>query len=240
MSQSETLIVETPAIQRLVTYIRDRRLAPGHRLPPIKELARELGLPPHAARDALLQAQTMGLVQVRSRSGCYVQPLNFTEVYSSYLLKALPQGDRHLFDLLEARRLIETELAGIAATRRRMTDLVPLREAMTGMYESSDDYAAYMAHNEAFHLGIARIAGNEVLRPMLQSLLVLIRPTLDAHKPGTWKDELSLKRERDAREHEAIFQALLAMEPAAARAAMADHLRETAESLLPAPAEAAS
>jgi GntR family transcriptional repressor for pyruvate dehydrogenase complex len=228
-------------VQLLIDYINDKQLSPGHRLPPIKELAVELGLPPHAVRDALLQAQTMGLVQVRSRSGCYVGSVNFgplVEVFSRSLPHVMPQRDHHLFDLLEARRLIEIELAGIAATRRRMTDLVPLRQALTAMYETPEDYDAYMTHNEAFHLGIARTAGNEVLLAMLQSLLDLLRPTLDAHKPNTWKDEFSEKRQRDAREHEAIFQALFAMDAPAARAAMAEHLRDTAESLLPAPAAA--
>src|ERR1700726_1193488 len=91
-----------------------------------------------------------------------------------------------------------------------------------------------MDRNEGFYLGIAKIAGNEVLLAMLQSLLVLLRPTLGDRKPATWKDEGSEKRERDSREHEAIFQALFAGDVPAAKAAMALHLQDTAESLMPA------
>jgi GntR family transcriptional repressor for pyruvate dehydrogenase complex len=185
----------------------------------------------------------MGLVRVQPRSGCYVQSVNFAplvEVFAQALPRALSQQDRNLFDLLEARRLIEVELAGMAAARRRLADLVPLRQALQAMYESPEDYGIYMTHNEAFHQGIALIAGNEVLRSVLQCLLVLLRPILGERKPNTWQDEGSEKRGRDAREHEAIFQALLAGDPAAARAAMAVHLQDTTDSLLSAPGTAAN
>jgi GntR family transcriptional repressor for pyruvate dehydrogenase complex len=225
----------TSAIHRLVHYISSRGLGAGHRLPPIKDLARELRLRPHAVRDVLLKAQTMGLVRVRPRSGSYVQSVDFgplVEVFAQSLPRALTQQDRNLFDLLEARRLIEVEVATLAAARRRLADLVPLREALRAMYEAPEDYESYMTHNEAFHLGIAIIGGNEVLLAVLRCLLVLLRPILGDRQPGTWKDEGSPKRARDAREHEALFQALLAGDAAAARAAMAVHLRDTAESLL--------
>ena len=224
------------AIRQLIDYIAQRKLREGHRLPSIKELAGEMHVAPHAVRDTLLQAQTMGLVRVRPRSGSYVQSVNFAplvEVFAQSLPRALTQEDRNLFDLLEARRLIEVELAGLAAARRRLGDLVPLRDALRVMYANPRDYETYMTHNEAFHLGIARIAGNEVLLTVVQSLLALLRPTLGGRQPVTWKDRGSVKRRRDASEHEAIFEALLAGDAAAARAAMAAHLQDTTESLIP-------
>jgi GntR family transcriptional regulator, transcriptional repressor for pyruvate dehydrogenase complex len=225
-------------VRRLMDYVSRRKLLVGSRLPSIKELAEELELAPHVVRDALLQAQTMGLIQVRPRSGSYVQSVDFgplVQVFSEFLPAALMQKDRNLFDLLEARRLIEVELAALAATRRRLADLLPLRQAIAAMYEPSADYESYMTQNQNFHLGIARIAGNEVLTGVLECLLVLMRPTLGERQPYTWKDEGSEKRRRDANEHEAIFQALLAADPEAARAAMAAHLQDTTNTLLPQP-----
>lgn len=238
----KTAGTDDQALNVLIDYISSRGLAAGQRLPPIKDLAGELRLAPHSVRDVLLQAQTLGLVRVQPRSGCYVQSVNFAplvEVFARSLPRALAQQDRNLFDLLEARRLIEVELAALAARRRRMADLVPLRTALHAMYDTPD-YAAYMAANEDFHVGIARIGGNAVLQAVVQSLLTLLRPTLGAHQPRNWRDEGSVKRQRDAREHEAVFQALLAGDGAAARAAMTEHLRDTTESLLPRPTDSAT
>jgi DNA-binding FadR family transcriptional regulator len=224
------------AIGQLIDYISSRKLGEGHRLPSIKDLASEWQVAPHAVRDALLQAQTMGLVRVQPRSGSYVRKVNFAplvEVFSRSLPRTLTQEDRNLFDLLEARRLIEVELAGLAAGRRRLADLVPLRDALKSMYDDLQDYELYMTHNESFHLGIAQIAGNDVLATILRCLLALLRPTLGDRKPATWTHSRSEKRRRDRADHEAIFQALLAGDAGAARAAMRAHLQDTTESLIP-------
>jgi DNA-binding GntR family transcriptional regulator len=97
---------------------------------------------------------------------------------------------------------------------------------------------SFRTPNEAFHLGIAKIGGNEVLLAVVRCLLVLLRPISGSRKPTTWQDEGSRKRRRDTREHQAILQALLAADTAAARVAMAVRLQDTTESLLSAPGSA--
>jgi GntR family transcriptional repressor for pyruvate dehydrogenase complex len=230
----EAAHVTTKALERLIEHLTSRKVGEGQRLPSIKRLAKQWRLGVHTVRDALLQAQTMGLVRVEPRSGSYAQAVNFrplVEAFAQSLPRALAQDDRNLFDLLEARRLIEVELARTAALRRRLADLVCLRDAMRRMYENPGDYDLYMTENEAFHLGIARIAGNQVLLTVLESLLALLRPTLGGRQPAAWKRKGNEKRRRDAAEHEAIFQALLAGDAAAARTAMMAHLQETTETL---------
>jgi GntR family transcriptional regulator, transcriptional repressor for pyruvate dehydrogenase complex len=220
----------------LVGYIVRGGLEVGARLPSLKELARELNLGVQAVRDALIQAQMMGLVRVQPRSGCYVQAVSFSplvEAFSQSLPRVLNQEDRNLFDLLEARRILEMELVVLAASRRRLAELVELRAALTKMYADPHDHDQYMMHNEEFHLGIARIAGNKVLSVLLRSLFQLLRQTMGAHDPAAWEAKLSDKRRRDQAEHEAIFAALLAGDPDAARSAMAAHLQDTTASLLP-------
>ena len=237
----QTAQVKKKALERLIDYLTSRHIGAGQRLPSIKQLAKQWRLGVNVVRDALLQAHTMGIVRVQPRSGSYAQTLNFrplVEAFAQSLPRALAQDDRNLFDLLEARRLIEVELAQTAALRRRLADLVCLRDAMRRMYENPGDYELYMTANEAFHLGIARIAGNEVLATVLQSLLALLRPTLGGRQPASWKRKGNDKRRRDAAEHEAIFQALLAGDAAAARAAMMAHLEDTTETLTGAGARA--
>ncbi|HEY1186395.1 MAG TPA: FCD domain-containing protein [Gemmata sp.] len=219
----------------LLAYIAEKKYSSGDRLPSIKALANELAIPPHAIRDALLEAQTLGLVRVQPRSGAYVQSVSFSPLVAAFA-KALPRtltGDDNLLDLLEARRLIEADLVGIAAARRRLADLVPIRAALQEMYAEGTDYATYVRLNTEFHLGFARIAGNQVLLIILQHLLQLLRTVLVERQPANWQTEASAKRETDAREHEAIYAAVLAGDPVAARAALLVHLRDTTESLLP-------
>jgi GntR family transcriptional repressor for pyruvate dehydrogenase complex len=225
-----------PDVERLIGYISSQKLTVGERLPPIKELAKTFGVQPHAVRDSILRAQSIGLLRVRPRSGVYVQSVDFSppaHPFSRAQPVSLGDKDANLLDVLEARRLIESELAGVAAARRRLTDLVPVRDALQQMYADVADYERYIRHNEDFHLQIAAIAGNQVLLNVLRQLLGVMRAVLLEHQPANWREVRSAKRETDIREHEAIYRAILAGDPAGARAAMQTHLRDTTESLIP-------
>jgi|SRR5579883_2790633 len=223
-----------PDVERLIGYISSQKLEVGERLPPIKELAKTFGVQPHAVRDSILRAQSIGLLCVRPRSGVYVQSINFSPPANPFpQAQPVSRGDANLLDVLEARRLIESELAGVAAARRRLTDLVPVRDALQQMYADVADYERYIRHNEDFHLQIAAIAGNQVLLNLLSQLLGMMREVLVQHKPANWHELRSAKRETDLREHEAVYHAILAGDSAGARAAMQTHLRDTTESLIP-------
>lgn len=223
-------------VGRIIDYIAANGLTAGERLPSIKALASTFGVGPHAVRDGLLHAQTIGLVRVHPRSGAYVQAVDYSRLVGAFgrtLPRALSEADANLLDLLDARRLIEAELVAVAAGRRRMADLVPLRDAVHQMYADVTDYDAYVVQNERFHTEIARIAGNQTLVVVLGQLLGLLRAVLVERQPKTWTDEASAKRRVDNQEHEAILAALVAGDPAAAKAAMLVHLRDTTESLVP-------
>lgn len=228
--------IAAPPVDRIIRYITRNNYKVGDRLPAIKELSTEFGLAPHVVRDALLHAQTIGVVEVRPRSGAYVQSLDFSALVAAFtkaLPSSLPEADVNLLDLLEARRVIEVELLGMSATRRRHADLVAVRRSLQGMYADNTDYAGYVRHNEAFHLGAAAIGGNQILLAVLRRLMELLRSVLFDHQPATWSAESSGKRRADMEEHEAIYAALLAGDPVAARAAVLVHLRDTTESLVP-------
>lgn len=218
-------------VRAIVDYIKSQRLAVGEKLPPIRDLSAALGVRPTVVRDALLRAQTMGLLRVVPRSGAFVQSLNYgtlVDALASTLPSALVQQDHNLFHLLDARRLIEVELAARAAADRRLEDLLPVRRALEAMNvaSSAHDRTGYVEHDLRFHLEIARLARNTVLLTMHQALLELLRPHL-VQLP--WTDE---RRQRTNRSHAAIYEALAAGDAAKIRAEMQGHLGMAYDSLL--------
>ena len=74
----------------------------------------------------------MGLVKIEPRLGVFVQELD-PESPANALAhgweKSLSQDERNLFHLVDARLLVEVELAGQAARNRRPEDLLPVRQA---------------------------------------------------------------------------------------------------------------
>jgi GntR family transcriptional repressor for pyruvate dehydrogenase complex len=219
----------TDVVRAILDYIKSQRLAVGERLPTIRILAASLGVRATVVRDALLRAETMGLVRVVPRSGAFIQSLNYgtlVDALASTLPSALVQRDHNLFYLLDARRLVEIELAARAATDRRLEELLPVRQALEGMHRAKDDRVEYVEYDIRFHLEIARLGRNTVLLTIEQALLEMLRPHL-VQLP--WSAE---RRDRANRSHAAIYEALAAGDAEKARAEMRTHLGMAYDSLL--------
>lgn len=218
-------------VRNLIQQIRADGLNVGDRLPSIRQLATRLGVGANAVRDAMMQAQTMGLVKVRPRSGAFVQSLTYAplvDALSNTLEASLLQTDHNLFHLLEARQLVEVELASLAAHRRRLEDLLPVREALDAMAAAAqaDRSHEFVEADVRFHLAIARIAGNSVLVTTLEAMLGLLRPYL-VRLP--WTPERRLRTDRS---HAEIYWALVEGDSDRARSGMRAHLGMAYESLL--------
>lgn len=207
--------------------VRERGLKTGDQLPSIRELAERLGAKQTAVRDAILKAEAMGLVNVLPRAGAFlrgnVPPANGTPIDESLaasLQDALLGGEQNLFHLLDARRLIEIELAGRAAERRRLEDLLPARRALEAMLQLSPAAARpeHVTHDIRFHVEIARLSGNLVLFAMQRTLMELLRPHLN-EVPRDLQ-----RRAKTDRSHAAIYEALVAGDAEKARSEMREHL----------------
>lgn len=218
-------------VHRLLEMIRAKGLKEGDRLPNIRQLSAVLQVRPTVVRDALLQAQVMGLVRVQPRSGTYIRSLNyapFVDALSGTIEPALMQADHNVFHLLDARRVLEIELVGRAAERRRLEELLPLRQALEAMARIPETHRRRdcVEADMRFHTEVARLAGNAVLLTFQQALLGLLKPHL-VQLP--WSSQ---RRSRTDRSHAAIYTALVDGDADAARSAMCEHLTMAYEILL--------
>ena len=215
-------------VRSIVALIQERQLKVGDKLPPIRELASTLQVKPTVVRDAMLHAQSMGLVRMVPRSGAFVQSLSYAplvDALTNTLSPALMQEDHNLFHLLDARRTLEIELVGRAAKRRQIEDLLPVRAALNAMLVGSD--ASTHGENDIrFHSEIARLAGNPVLFTVHQALLDLLRPYVFRRM------EDAEERTRTDRSHAAIYAALVDGDADEARAETREHLSLAYDSLL--------
>lgn len=217
--------------------VHERGLKIGDQLPSIRELAERLGLKQTAVRDAILKAEAMGLVNVLPRAGAFLRasapaaPANGAasdESLAAAFHDVAANGEQNLFHLLDARRLIEVELAGRAAERRRLEDLLPVRRALEAMLQLPPDAARpeHVTHDIRFHVEIARLAGNHVLFAVQRTLMELLRPHLN-EVPRDLQ-----RRTKADRSHAAIYQALVSGDADKARSEMREHLSLAYDGLL--------
>lgn len=220
--------------RQLIDYLREQGYKVGDRLPSIRQLSQSFGASPSVVRDALMSAQTKGLVRIQPRSGAYVQSLdysNFVDVLTDTLETGLMQKDPNLFHLIEFRTLVEVESAGLAAAQRRPEDLVPILQALEDMNDGAADRHAFIRADERFHLAIAGITRNSVLVTVLESLLILLRPNR-AHLVLN-----EAERKLTQHLHERIYQYILDGDVEGSRLEMREHTQHGQRILLALPAK---
>lgn len=220
----------------ICSLIQDRGLQVGDQLPSIRELAERLEVKQSSIRDALLKAESLGFLKILPRAGAFLRVAGPTltkttapeTVPAEAFLSVLGSDEHNLFHLLDARRLIEIELAGRSAERRRLEDLLPVRRALEAMLHLTDPTARqeYVELDIRFHQEIARLSGNSVLIGIHQTMMELLRPHLN-----DVPRDLQRKSVTD-RSHVAIYEALVAGSAEKARAETREHLSLAYDSML--------
>src|SRR3990170_1975033 len=81
----------------------------GSRLPSERELAEQLGVSRPVVREAIIVLQSHGMVQIRHGAGVFVQTKRKSAPDIGMDSEAGP------FEVIEARRLLEGEIAALAA-----------------------------------------------------------------------------------------------------------------------------
>ena len=189
----------------------------GSRLPAERDLARQLGVSRPSVREALMAMEVEGWVEIRTGSGVYVLDRS-TRTHGA----PLPSAEWGPLELIRARRVIEGEIASIAATQARRKDLDAMRKAIETMRGSAAQGELPLDGDRAFHTAIVETCGNVVLTETVQTFWDSRRGPLFMRLGGYFE---TLKSWQAAiAEHEVIFDAIEAHDGSAARAAMQAHM----------------
>jgi GntR family transcriptional regulator, transcriptional repressor for pyruvate dehydrogenase complex len=192
---------------------------PGDRLPAETELCATLHIGRSTLREALKSLAYVGLVQMRPGEGTYV--LNNSQLLVDRIrTRGNLKNDKELQDVSEARLILETELAAMAAERLEPGDLERLEEILRDMqYCLAREDPEYAALDVDFHLAIAKASKNQ----LLYELLVPIRTVLQEFIAKS--QELPGIKQNAHEHHAKILAALRQRNPEKARREMRAHLQ---------------
>lgn len=149
---------------------------PGHQLPTEAELCRELGVSRTSVRAAIQRLAERGYVSIEVGRGTFVRVPDPRHLSEQLGLLIRLDHDSY-WSITEARRVVETEIAGLAAARRTRKNLDAMRKALVGMDQTMRDPNQYAEFDEQYHLAIAAASDNEVLAMFSQQLQAMIRHT---------------------------------------------------------------
>jgi GntR family transcriptional regulator, transcriptional repressor for pyruvate dehydrogenase complex len=213
--------------QQLLDVIRG--LPEGARVPSERDLTAELGVGRSTLREALHGLELLGEIEIRHGQGVFVAKPSSDKRGLAALTAAINQGVTH--DLLEARKVIEVEVARLAGQRRTDAEISELQAILMAHESLLGRGLSPAAEGMRFHLAVGYAAHNEVLAAVMRTL----RKPMFERGPSLYED-LEGFSEWEFRQHTGIYVAirdqkarLAASRMAAHVAAMAGHYRKVGE-----------
>jgi GntR family transcriptional repressor for pyruvate dehydrogenase complex len=198
-------------------------LAPGQLLPAEAQLATHYGVSSRVVREALGALAARGLVEVRAGKGTVVRGVDSSPLRDFFDV-ALRADSRAIWDLFELRKLVEVQIAGLAARRATGADIERCEEALHRLEAAAESFEpeAYVAADIDLHQAVAAAAGNRMLGLLLEGL----REPLRKARTRSWQGRIRVGHEvQDQLDmHRRIIAAIKRHQPGAASAAMARHL----------------
>ena len=199
---------------RIRELIRDENMRAGQRLPAERELSAKLSVSRASLREALIALELGGFVEVRGGSGVYVSE----QATSQEDVAEVGPGP---FEVLAARRLIESEVAALAAKMATDAQIDAIMTAVVEMERDHEDRASNEQADRNFHLAIARATGNSAMVGVIDYLWNQRGSLWHKLKEHFRTEELRLATLTD---HRKILEAIAAHDAAGARQAMRAHL----------------
>jgi len=208
----------TELTRHLLQFLLSGDVAPGQKIPSERQLAEALGVGRSGVREAIKSLSLLGLLDVRQGDGTYMVG-STSNLLPEVIEWGLLLGERSLLDLVEVREHLEVFIAGLAAERHTPQHVAELLDAERAMSTAGSEVGRYVAGDVQFHRTLADATGNGVLMSLSHSFRSLMQ-VWAARCVAETGDTAAL-----AAEHRPILRAVQRADAAAARKAMAKHMK---------------
>lgn len=208
---------------QLETLILEGVVSRGERLPAERTMARELKVSRQSLREALHKLESRGLVETRHGGGTYVKGV-LAPMLIDPLIELFQRHPETAADFVEFRYTLEGMAAYHAALRSTEAD----RQLLGARFKAMEAANALEDPNEEaerdadFHIAIAEASHNVVLLHVMRGLFALLRKGVFFNRKQLYVRPGA--RELLLRQHRAVFDAISAGDPEAARDAAHAHM----------------
>jgi GntR family transcriptional repressor for pyruvate dehydrogenase complex len=213
---------------RLIAQIDSGALGPGDRLPTEQQLAAAHGVSRTVVREAMHQLKSRSLVMARQGLGVFIAPTpeNQPLAYDPSVLASV----QSVVHVIEVRRVLEGEIAALAAERASRGQIAQLRRSLKAIDMAVAEGRDGVAEDLAFHRVIGESTGNPQFRLLLGFLEQYLREGMRITRGNE-------ARRRDfmqsvQQEHHAMVEAIAARDPVQARHHATRHIIRGEERLV--------
>lgn len=207
-------------VEQLKDMMSQGDLKPGDKLPSEREMSESLGVSRASVREALTALEAIGILDIRPGEGTFVRQTNIAETFEPLAL-VLAVERNPAAQLMEVRRVIETECAALSAQRASNEQLEQIKISLE-MMKAAETIPLAVEYDLKFHFTIAESTQNTILLRMMNTVADLMHNTFRRDREKLYSQpEKSIQI---LQEHEAIYEAILNRNPSLARKKMLEHI----------------
>jgi len=207
-------------VEQLKAMITRGELKPGDRLPSERDMAESLGVSRASVREALTTLEAIGILEIKSGEGTFVKQTSQAETFAPLTL-LLEVEHTSVDQMMEVRRVLESEMAALAADRATPENLQKIEELLDLMKAARSIQEAVEA-DLRFHFAIAVATQNTILLRLMNTIADLMHHTFRSDREKIYTD-VQMSRQIIA-QHETIYLAIKDHNPQLARDKMLKHI----------------
>ena len=211
-------------VAKIKEMIDKGRFKSGDQLPVERELAEVFRVSRSSVREALRSLESQGFIESRQGDGTYIARKPVESLVRPLASVILTEKDDQM-ELFEMRRMIEPDLAYLAAERATEEEIAMMEKVLTLQQEQIDrgDYETDVDRN--FHYIMARAARNKALLRITDNIIDLLAESREQYLQVEGRPQKSILRHRE------VLEAIRARDPERAEKCMLEHLVDIETSL---------
>lgn len=205
-------------VEQLKEMISNGELKPGQKLPSERDMAESLGVSRASVREALTALEAIGILDIRPGEGTFVRETSVSATFAP-LAMVLEMEQNPGGQLMEVRRVLETEMAALAAQRATEEDLKNIETNLNHM-KTAQTISQSVEADLRFHFTIAEATHNTILLRIMNTVADLMHNAFRVQREELFAD----KGTEIICEHEAIYNAIRDRNSEAAKSKMLQHI----------------
>jgi GntR family transcriptional repressor for pyruvate dehydrogenase complex len=158
-------------IQKIHSYIQERNLKSGDRLPSERELAEQLGVGRSSVREALKALELLGLITTRRGEGTFIEDRSSHQLFELIALFIVQNQEQTQQELLEMLAVLEEQAIRLTAHRINQEDYAELKFWMQEAEKCVTEKRFPFEEERAFYRVLARATGNSIFYRTYKNLL---------------------------------------------------------------------
>ncbi|GAB1484134.1 FadR/GntR family transcriptional regulator [Treponema sp.] len=192
---------------------------PGEKVPSERMLIERLGISRFSLREGLARLNALGVITIRQGSGSFICDTVQAHSLRNVLLPMQADlGKIQFDDLREARANLETAIVRKVAKNRTEEDIKELSLILAQAALAFNEAERFAMLDARFHQVLGRIAGNSFMMRMQEMLLSAVEEFIGENSKSSTTRRVAQK------DHERIYEKIVASDSEAAARAMQRHI----------------